>query len=211
MYILIADTFQVAAVLLFGDVRHVAGQSYNVLSGADDNSYSPRPSDNLAKLNNFESVMRSYCDSQDPICAEGDTTSVHLSYFELYSEAAASWVRSMVGISATAQATATLVADSPATSSVAAVGSSTSAVSGTPTSSAVSSGPSASITTTGSSVVTAETSVSTSASSLATATATATAATDAPDSAAVGARSVGAGTEACVAGLVGLLTIWLAF
>lgn len=197
-----ADSLLVAAVLLFGDLRHVAGQSYNVLSGADDNSAEPRPSDNLAKLNNFESVMRSYCDSQDPVCAEGDTTSVHLSYFELYSDAAASWVRSMVGISASAQATATLVADGPATSSDASVAESTSAVTGTTTSSAVSSGTSASSTTTGTSVVTAETSASTSA-------AATTTATKAPNSAAAGARSRGAGAEAGVVGLVGLITTWL--
>lgn len=116
----------VKAALLWGDVRHTAGQSYNVLAGADANGVYPRSDTNLGNLNVFSSVLRSYCLAGDGICAGGDSETDHVSYFEdslgLVDDAAA-WVRARVGISgtATATATATVAADAPATTSGAAV------------------------------------------------------------------------------------------
>lgn len=114
----------VKAALLWGDVRHTAGQSYNVLAGADANGVYPRSGTNLGNLNVFSSVLRSYCLAGDGICAGGDSETDHVSYFEdslgLVDDAAA-WVRARVGISGTATATATVAADAPATTSGAAV------------------------------------------------------------------------------------------
>lgn len=122
----------VAAALLWGDPRHTASQSYNVISGADANGYYPRSGTNLDNLNVFSSVLRSYCLSGDEVCAGGDDDGAHTSYFEdslgLVDDAA-SWVRSMVGISGTASATATVEADLPATDGVSVVAATTSTAS----------------------------------------------------------------------------------
>lgn len=59
----------VAAVLVFGDTRHTAGQSYNVGSGADKNSCYPRSGAVLEKVGAFSPVLRSYCAFTDPVCA----------------------------------------------------------------------------------------------------------------------------------------------
>lgn len=113
-------SYIVAAALLWGDVRHTASQSYNVLSGANASGYYPRTDTNLDNLNLFSSVLRSYCFSGDQVCAQGDEDGVHTSYFEdsvgLVDDAA-SWVRSMVGMDAATAttSTATVQADSPAT------------------------------------------------------------------------------------------------
>lgn len=87
----------VAAALLFGDNRHVADQSYNVLSGANASADNPRSGVQLERLNAFAGVLRSYCVSTDPVCApEGGSdfdVETHLNYFDLYSDDAAGWVK----------------------------------------------------------------------------------------------------------------------
>ncbi|KAI8630309.1 Alpha/Beta hydrolase protein [Xylariaceae sp. FL1651] len=85
----------IAAALLFGDTRHTADQSYNVLEGAGISGLFPRSGGQLAGLNEFSGVLRSYCQFDDPICAAGDghrTDTVvadHLNYFDKYPQAAA--------------------------------------------------------------------------------------------------------------------------
>ncbi|KAJ9150263.1 hypothetical protein NKR23_g3650 [Pleurostoma richardsiae] len=88
---------KVVAALTFGDVRHAAGQSYNVLSGAGDSGIYPRAGDQLASLNRFAGVLRAYCVSTDPECALGDDIETHLNYFDIYSDDAGTWVQDMVG------------------------------------------------------------------------------------------------------------------
>ncbi|KAI0471536.1 cutinase [Xylariaceae sp. FL0804] len=104
----------IKAALMFGNVRHVASQSYNTLSGAGDNSYYPRSGDQLAALNAFADVLHDYCAGGDPICAQGETVADHLNYFQLYTDAAADWVVSMVG-----GATATTTSSSSSTTTTA--------------------------------------------------------------------------------------------
>jgi hypothetical protein len=81
----------IKAALLWGDVKHTANQAYNVLDGASKQAW-PRTGDNLARLNAYSSVLRSYCAAGDPVCADGDNIDEHLNYFELYSDEASSWV-----------------------------------------------------------------------------------------------------------------------
>lgn len=62
-----------------------------MLDGADKQS-NPRSADNLALLNRYAPVLRSYCAAGDPVCAGGDVVAEHLNYFELYTDDASSWV-----------------------------------------------------------------------------------------------------------------------
>lgn len=116
----------VAAVVVFGDTRHTAGQPYNVETGADKNSGFPRSGTDLDKMGTYASVLRSYCVATDPVCAGGEDHSTHLDYFQKFTDDAAGWVRSMVGIETnnTASTTATVASSSRATSDTPTAGSS---------------------------------------------------------------------------------------
>jgi hypothetical protein len=81
----------IKAALLWGDVKHTPNQVYNVLDGANKGPW-PRTGANLARLNAYSSVLRSYCAGGDPVCAGGDNVTEHLDYFELYTDEASSWV-----------------------------------------------------------------------------------------------------------------------
>ncbi|KAH9885961.1 carbohydrate esterase family 5 protein [Xylariomycetidae sp. FL2044] len=91
------------AAALFGDVRHAADQSYDVLDGSSFAGVLARTGDSLAALNNFADVLRDYCQYADPICATGDgnredtVVADHLNYFDKFSDAAGEWVKSMTG------------------------------------------------------------------------------------------------------------------
>lgn len=91
----------VGAALLFGDVRFVGGQSYNVLSGAAYSSNARRYPRSLARMNKFAGVLRSYCDIADPQCAGTGpgpfSIDKHLDYFDLYSDDAGGWVKWKLG------------------------------------------------------------------------------------------------------------------
>ncbi|ETS82860.1 hypothetical protein PFICI_04736 [Pestalotiopsis fici W106-1] len=86
----------IKAALTFGNVRHTANQPYNYESGSADDSYFPRDSAMQALLDEYEDVWRDYCVSGDPICAQGDTVADHLSYFDVYTDSAAEWVRGLL-------------------------------------------------------------------------------------------------------------------
>ncbi|KAG9827809.1 alpha/beta-hydrolase, partial [Aureobasidium melanogenum] len=92
---------QLKAITIFGDTRHVANQPYNVLNGSDVGSTDPRTTDSLNRMNKFASIMRSYCDHADPVCASGGPgpfdVNKHLNYFDLYSDDAAGWVKYILG------------------------------------------------------------------------------------------------------------------
>lgn len=91
---------KLAVALLFGDNRHVAGQPYNVLSGASISANNPRFPDSLANMNRFSAILRSYCDETDPVCAAAGPGPFiienHLNYFDLYSDDAAGWAKWML-------------------------------------------------------------------------------------------------------------------
>ena len=94
-------TSTVGAALLFGDPEHVANQPYNVLNGSSESAEGPRHGDSLTRMNAFSSVLRSYCDHADPICAAAGPgpfdVNTHLKYFDEYTDAAAGWVKYILG------------------------------------------------------------------------------------------------------------------
>lgn len=165
----VADvTVIVAAVLVFGDTRHTAGQPYNVGTGSDKNSGFPRSGTDLEKMAAYASVLRSYCVDTDPVCAGGDDHLTHLDYFQKFTDDAASWVRSMLGIDNNTAATTTTVASSSrATSETSTAGPSGTTGADTETNTATS--------TSSEQPSSAETGASTSATATATATGSATA------------------------------------
>jgi hypothetical protein len=128
---------------------HTANQPWNVLDGADK-QVNPRSADDLARLNRYAPVLRSYCAAGDPVCAGGNVVADHLNYFELYTDDASSWVVSKINGAASlcpASETSSSVPVSspttPASSSVVPVPSSSgfvTAPSATPTASATPTG-----------------------------------------------------------------------
>ena len=74
---------------------HTANQPYNVLDGASKEK-NPRSASDLARLNRYAPVLRSYCAAGDPVCAGGNVVADHLNYFELYTDDASSWVVSKI-------------------------------------------------------------------------------------------------------------------
>ncbi|KAI0381334.1 carbohydrate esterase family 5 protein [Hypomontagnella monticulosa] len=114
---------KIAAALLFGDTRHTANQPYNTLEGAAINGLFPRTGGQLAGINKYAGVLQDWCHGDDPICAQGDgkrtyVVQHHLNYFDLYSGAAAQWVKSKVFTPTTSTtATAASSTTSAATSS----------------------------------------------------------------------------------------------
>ncbi|KAI1413504.1 carbohydrate esterase family 5 protein [Hypoxylon sp. FL1857] len=112
---------KIAAALLFGDTRHTTNQPYNTLTGASINGLFPRSGQQLAGLHNFAGVLRDWCQGDDPICASGDGKRIynvqhHLNYFDVYSSAAAEWVKSKLAEATTLTSSST-TASSMATAS----------------------------------------------------------------------------------------------
>lgn len=115
---------------------HEANQPYNVLDGAGLQK-SGRGAASLARLNRYAPVLRSYCAKGDPICANGDDVSKHLSYFELYTDDASTWAVGKLNDAAplcaaptpTPSASSTVVASSVGVASATAVASSSAATS----------------------------------------------------------------------------------
>ncbi|KAI1459603.1 carbohydrate esterase family 5 protein [Annulohypoxylon moriforme] len=129
---------KIVAALLFGDVRHTAGQSYNTLAGAPINGLFPRSGELLAGLNTFAGVLRDWCQGDDPICAQGDgkgTYNVqhHLNYFDAYSSSAGDWVKSKLNVTA---ATSTTSSSTPSPTSTTVLSTTTSSAGTTSTASA---------------------------------------------------------------------------
>lgn len=85
---------QIAAVTLFGDVTHVANQTYNTASGAAADGIYPRTGTQLDRFNEYSDKVRSWCLIDDPVCARGDDVNAHSTYFDLFTEEAAEWVQS---------------------------------------------------------------------------------------------------------------------
>lgn len=80
----------VEAVVAFADPRHNAGQSYDVGTATTDGLFARDST--LAKLNEFSSILRSYCDDNDPFCARGLDLSVHEGTVDKYMDDAVNFV-----------------------------------------------------------------------------------------------------------------------
>ncbi|KAI0482685.1 Alpha/Beta hydrolase protein [Xylariaceae sp. FL0804] len=87
---------QIAAVTLFGDVRHVPNMTYNVGTGVSGEGIYPRTGDQLASLNEWSADLHSWCLIDDPVCAGGSDYTAHTSYFDVYTDEAAAWVQSQL-------------------------------------------------------------------------------------------------------------------
>lgn len=81
---------------LFGDVTHVADQTYNTGSGSGHDGIDPRTGTQLERLNVYSGVLQSWCLEADPVCAQGDNGTAHTTYFDVFSEAAGEWVVSQL-------------------------------------------------------------------------------------------------------------------
>ncbi|KAI0151070.1 Alpha/Beta hydrolase protein [Pestalotiopsis sp. NC0098] len=84
---------KIAAATFFGDVRHVASQTYNTGTGASKDGIYPRSTTQLSGLNTYSSVLRSWCLSGDPVCAQGTDFNAHTTYFDVFTSEAAAWVK----------------------------------------------------------------------------------------------------------------------
>ncbi|TDZ15280.1 Acetylxylan esterase 2 [Colletotrichum orbiculare MAFF 240422] len=110
---------QICAALLFGDPTHIADQSYNVEAGSSLSGQMARSSSSLGKLNNFSSVLRSWCNGEDTVCAYGDGTrtmgeDAHTNYFQLYTNDGAAYIKEKCVVSgSTPTATATSSVPAP--------------------------------------------------------------------------------------------------
>ncbi|TLD20281.1 hypothetical protein PspLS_08700, partial [Pyricularia sp. CBS 133598] len=84
---------KIKAALLWGDVRHTANQAYNTNTGVSGTGIWPRSGSQLTSLNRYSNVLRAICVSTDPVCAGGRDGNSHTTYFDLFSEDAAAWVK----------------------------------------------------------------------------------------------------------------------
>lgn len=86
----------VAAVVSFGDPRHVTGQAFD-LGTATRNGLFPRSAAQLQALAAFAGRTQAYCDSGDEFCASGANLQVHLTYLNRYQSAATTFVLGKIG------------------------------------------------------------------------------------------------------------------
>lgn len=101
------NIFSVAAIIVFGDTRHNANQPWNFGSGSSMDGLYPRNATQLANLEPYADRMRNWCVDTDPICAGGSIdmenakVSDHLNYFNVDSQSAASWIKSVASLTNT--------------------------------------------------------------------------------------------------------------
>lgn len=86
----------VVAAVVFGDTRHVAGQTYNQGTGSNLNGEYPRSESELEALNLWSAKLQNYCLVTDPICALGDDGLSHETYMTVFAETAADFVQGVV-------------------------------------------------------------------------------------------------------------------
>ena len=86
----------VAAVVVFGDPRHTAGQPYNVGTAVRSGIY-PRTAAQLTVLSGLASHIHAYCDTGDQFCDSGTDLSVHASYLQHYQTVATQFVIGLIG------------------------------------------------------------------------------------------------------------------
>ncbi|KAI0879044.1 putative acetylxylan esterase 2 precursor [Hypoxylon argillaceum] len=84
----------IRAVVVFGDPTFTVGQSFDVGNATKSGIFS-RGGDSLAKLNTYSSVLQSYCQVHDTVCATGDSLTVHSAEVPTFAEAAAQFIASI--------------------------------------------------------------------------------------------------------------------
>jgi acetylxylan esterase len=89
-------TSHVAAIVTFGDPRHVRNQPSD-LGTSVTNGLFPRSNAQLQRLGAFSSAYQAYCDLNDTFCASGIDTITHLTYLNRYQNQAASFILGRVG------------------------------------------------------------------------------------------------------------------
>ncbi|OAL34298.1 hypothetical protein AYO20_06351 [Fonsecaea nubica] len=109
---------RLSAVITFGNTRHTANQPYNYGNGSSHDGLFPRSGDMLTALDAYAAITRDWClDSMlhrcnhvfvltffgtqvDPICANNSNGIVasHLGYYNVYSDEAAAWIKSVASI-----------------------------------------------------------------------------------------------------------------
>lgn len=91
---------QLAAVMVFGNPRHVPNTSYNVDSGVAGLGQYPRTPEQAAILASYADKLHDWCNINDPTCANGLGTNQaepwHTNYFDLVTGEAASWAVSKI-------------------------------------------------------------------------------------------------------------------
>jgi hypothetical protein len=90
--------------MMFGDVRHVADQPYNVGNGSALSSPTPRGAASLAYLNQYSSKIQNYALADDPYVCGGDYLDAHFAYLDLFAETAAQWVMANANLATTGSA-----------------------------------------------------------------------------------------------------------
>ncbi|OOF90878.1 carbohydrate esterase family 5 protein [Aspergillus carbonarius ITEM 5010] len=86
----------IAAVLLYGDPRHMPNQTYNVGDVTATGKY-PRTAAQLEALAKYAARLHDYCDDKDGVCdAAGTNLSAHLAYATIWDKTASTWVESMM-------------------------------------------------------------------------------------------------------------------
>ncbi|KAK4569951.1 hypothetical protein LTR86_002921 [Recurvomyces mirabilis] len=103
---------KVAAVMIFGDTRHTANMTYNYGNGSALDGWFPRDSTQVANLQPYANIMRNWCVSSDPICAANQTSyseTSHLSYYNIDSQEAASFIKSVASLTETDTAFSTAI------------------------------------------------------------------------------------------------------
>ncbi|KAH0607804.1 uncharacterized protein H6S33_002838 [Morchella sextelata] len=86
---------KVVAVVLMGDPRHVAGESFQEGTATLLKGLFPRGSDQ--SLESFSSKIHSFCDIGDLFCASGTSTLIHLAYVTKYGSEAVDFVLGKIG------------------------------------------------------------------------------------------------------------------
>ncbi|KXX76934.1 Acetylxylan esterase 2 [Madurella mycetomatis] len=83
----------VAAIILMGSPRHVAGRKGNV-GNATAGGFAARPKDFRCPV--FEDRIQTYCDSPDPFCSNGTDPETHQGYGRVYGRQALAFVVSKI-------------------------------------------------------------------------------------------------------------------
>ena len=86
----------ITAAVVFGDSRHVVGQSYNAGTATRSGLY-PRTGEQISALSALAARLRAYCDAGDPYCDSGSDLRVHLQYINRYQAEASQFVVTLIG------------------------------------------------------------------------------------------------------------------
>ncbi|EXF81255.1 axe1 cleaves acetyl side chain groups acetyl xylan [Colletotrichum fioriniae PJ7] len=87
----------IAAILLYGNPRHMPNQTYNVgnTSTFGATGKYPRTAGQLASLNVYANRVHDYCNYQDGVCdASGSNLTAHMAYPSDYDTQAIAWLES---------------------------------------------------------------------------------------------------------------------